>query len=243
MKGIWRLVSIRGIPVLVHWSFGLILLWAGYRGYEIDGWHMVGFAVLLTVLLFACVLLHELGHSLMARRFGVQTRSILLLPVGGVAALERMPRRPLHEFLIAIAGPMVNVVIALVLFACIGIPDSAGYKTWRLETFAELLMYMNLVMIGFNMIPAFPMDGGRVLRALLATRLSYVRATGIASLIGQLAAFIMFIYGLNESPFISLIGVMIFFGARKEYEMVRIRAMMEQGDPPVSASRPFINIG
>jgi len=242
MNGILRIGVFGGIPVVVHWSFGLILIWSAYQGHQIGGWSYVGFSVLLTLLLFICVLLHEFGHALMARRFGIPTRSILLLPIGGVAALLRIPQKPSQELLIAIAGPAVNVVIATVLFLLFGMPGTMDLDLWSFRTFAEALLYVNLAMIAFNLIPAFPMDGGRILRALLAIKLPYLRATAIAAVIGQILAAGMFVYGISRSPFMSLIGVMVFFAARKEYEMVRMR---EQAVPlrPPDLSRPFIDVG
>jgi len=242
MNGVWRICSIGGIPVLVHWSFGLILLWSAYQGFQLGGWGFVGFSVVLTLLLFACVLLHEFGHALMARRFGIPTRSILLLPVGGVAALVRIPEKPVQELLIAIAGPLVNLLIAGVLVSVFGLPGRLDFELWHIRTFAEALIYVNLAMIAFNLIPAFPMDGGRILRAMLALKYPYVRATAIASVIGQILACGIFIYGLSRSPFMSLIGVMIFFAARKEYEVARIREAAIAVDAR-ETSRPFIDIG
>src|SRR5262249_36836735 len=141
-------------------------------------------AVVMMLMAFACVLLHELGHALTARRFGIRTLDIVLLPIGGVARLDRMPERPREEILVAIAGPAVNLAIVLVLVA-------AGVARWplRIEELTRgplpFLFLVNFAMLAFNLIPAFPMDGGRVLRALLATRMPYVRATRIASTVGQ----------------------------------------------------------
>ncbi|MCA9108422.1 MAG: site-2 protease family protein [Planctomycetaceae bacterium] len=176
MKSSLKLGQIAGIGVFVHWSFFLLLAWIIYMGIAagetaavvIGG---VGFILAL----FGCIVLHELGHALMARRFHVQTRDITLLPIGGVARLERIPRDPTQELLIAVAGPAVNVVIAIVLAAVIvlfGHVDQLGTTRLLTGQFLARLMWVNLGLVLFNLIPAFPMDGGRVLRALLARRLT-----------------------------------------------------------------------
>ncbi len=229
MKGAWHLGVVAGIPLRLHWSFFLVLIWSGYLGYRAAGAGAVVYSVTLTVVLFLCVFLHELGHALAARRYGVGTRSITLLPIGGVAALERIPERPREELVIALAGPLVNVVIALVLIGWIGWPDEArfarlGSRDWG--EFPDMVLLLNLVMIGFNMIPAFPMDGGRVLRAVLAMGLRYGRATAVASVIGQGFAVVMVVAGFSTNPFLSLIGVMVFLGARAESRMVHLRSAL-----------------
>lgn len=229
MKGAWHLGVVAGIPLRLHWSFFLVLVWSGYLGYRAAGWDAVVYSVTLTVVLFLCVFLHELGHALAARRYGVGTRSITLLPIGGVAALERIPERPREELVIALAGPLVNVVIALVLIGWVGWPDEArfarlGSRDWG--EFPDMVLLLNLVMIGFNMIPAFPMDGGRVLRAVLAMVLRYGRATAVASVIGQGFAVVMVIAGFSYNPFLSLIGVMVFLGARAESRLVQVRSAL-----------------
>lgn len=239
MKGSRYIGSISRIPVFVHWSFFLIILWSGHIGYRAGGWGSVLFSISLTTILFGCVFLHELGHALAARRYGVVTRSITLLPIGGVAALERIPERPREELVIALAGPMVNVVIAGVLIGFIGWPhDMLAYGAqWDFNHLAEMVLLMNLIMIFFNLIPAFPMDGGRVLRACLAIFLSYPMATTIASVIGQFLALGMFVFGLQSNPFLCLIGVMVFLGAKAELRQVHMRSMhtgmpMREGMPP-----------
>lgn len=243
MKYAWMIGSAFGIPVLVHWSFLLILGWAGYRGYEAGGWSYLFFMLILTLLLFGCVLLHELGHSLMARRFGIHTRSIMLLPIGGVAALDSLPRRPSHELLVAVAGPMVNVVIAGLIFILFDWPENVILSdgSWDMTSLVGMLFYVNVVMVLFNLIPAFPMDGGRMLRAFLAMKVSYLRATVLASWIGQVLAVGMVVSGLRINPFLSIIGLVIFWGARREREAVQQRFAMAgwAGE----SRRPFMDIG
>jgi len=213
----------------MHWSFFLVLVWSGYLGYRAAGAGAVVYSVTLTVVLFLCVFLHELGHALAARRYGVGTRSITLLPIGGVAALERIPERPREELAIALAGPLVNVVIALALIGWVGWPDESrfarlGSRDW--SEFPDKVLLLNLVMIGFNMIPAFPMDGGRVLRAVLAMVMRYSRATSVASVVGQGFAVVMVVAGFSYNPFLSLIGIMVFLGARAESRMVHLRSAL-----------------
>jgi Zn-dependent protease/predicted transcriptional regulator len=228
VKGSRHIGSVSRIPVYVHWSFFLVIFWSGHIGYRAGGWDSVLFSITLTMLLFVCVFLHELGHALAARRFGVVTRSITLLPIGGVAALERIPERPREELVIALAGPMVNVVIAGVLTLGLGWPTDllTHGPEWNFAHLGEMVLLMNLIMIGFNMMPAFPMDGGRVLRACLAAFLGYPRATSIASAIGQAMAVLMVVVGLQSNPFLCLIGVMVFLGAKAESRQVHLRSAM-----------------
>ncbi len=181
-----------------------------------------GVALIMSV--FACIVLHELGHAFMARRFNIPTLDITMYPIGGVARLKRMPEKPREEFLIAIAGPAVNLVIAAVLYLVDGMSGSSVSLFEAMTTQANilgLLMWINVGLVVFNMIPAFPMDGGRVLRAGLATRLDYRNATHIASLIGQVLAVGFGIYGLFAGlwslPFIALF---IFMAARQEVQYV-----------------------
>lgn len=217
--------SVRGIPIQVHWSFTLLLAWSGYIGHGMGGWSYVAYSVFLTVLLFGCVVLHELGHALTAQRFGVSTRSITLLPIGGVAALNRIPEKPMEEFLITVAGPMVNVVIAGSLYAWLGWPSETAFEgIWRVESIGTMLMYTNVVMVIFNMIPAFPMDGGRIVRSLLALWLPYHRATAIAAGIGRVIAIVMVVAGFSYNPILILIGFVIYNGANAENRMVAVKA-------------------
>jgi Zn-dependent protease len=179
--------------------------------------------------IFVCVVLHELGHSLTARRYGIHTRKITLLPIGGIASLERMPEEPKHELLVAVAGPAVNLVIAAILFFFVRdqfyifndpAEAEAFLATISAGNFLFYLFLTNLLLVAFNAIPAFPMDGGRVLRALLAFRLDRVRATQIAAGLGQFIAVLFFILGFYYNPFLILIAVFVFFGASSEYKMI-----------------------
>src|SRR6516162_5248628 len=189
------------------------------------------------VLLFLCVLLHEFGHIFTARGFGVPTPYVTLLPIGGVAQLERIPEEPGQEFLIAIAGPLVNVAITilLVLFAGANLHAAAAASVDNMHIpLVDRLAAVNLFLAVFNMIPAFPMDGGRVLRALLATRLGYVRATEVAAVIGQFVAFALGFIGLLFNPILIFIAIFVYLAASSEAHMVAIRAM-SRGVPTSAA--------
>ncbi|HUF62321.1 MAG TPA: site-2 protease family protein [Verrucomicrobiales bacterium] len=214
MKHALRLGRWFGVDVFVHWTFLLLVAWVFFEFLSI-GAGILGalYALALLAAVFLCVILHELGHSLAARRFGIQTRHITLLPIGGVASLTGMPRRPLHELVIALAGPAVNVLIAVLLtpfaFLVGGI-------------FLHLLI-ANLILVLFNLIPAFPMDGGRVFRALLAMKLAYVKATAIAARTGQVLAALIAILGLYylHNPMTLLVAAFVFFAAAAELRAVR----------------------
>ncbi|MCL5997564.1 MAG: site-2 protease family protein [Chloroflexi bacterium] len=234
----FRIAQVKGIDIKVHVTFFLILIlgavqWGGITG-TLDG---AIFGVVLMILLFTCVTLHELGHSLVALRFDIPVREITLLPLGGVAQITKNPDKPLHELLIAIAGPLVNVVIAAILFVILGGIGGASVLNGRgLLTSLEqpspqgLLVWLlaaNISLVVFNLIPAFPLDGGRVLRALLAMALGYRRATRIASAIGQIIAFGLGIFGLLEGNFIlMLIAVFVFFGAGQENAMAESKTIL-----------------
>lgn len=216
-----------GIDLRLHWSFSLLLAWVGYQGFLDGGPLRAVFLVLLICAVFVCVVLHEMGHSLAARRYGVPTISITLYPIGGVARLGFIPRNPRQELVIALAGPAVNVLIAaalvpLVWFTGIPVLDEAGEPPYDLSAFVVSLMGCNLIMVLFNLIPAFPMDGGRVLRAIIAWNGRYMLATNIAAWLGQLLAlgFVVagsrVIPGFEFRPTLIIIGIFIFLAAASE---------------------------
>ena len=230
MSWSFRIGKIFGIDVFVHVTFLLLL---GFIG--LSHWMQtrelaaalagVGFFVAL----FACVLLHEFGHALTARRFGIKTRDITLLPIGGLARLERMPEKPMQEFWVAVAGPAVNVVIAGAIIAWLA-ATSALVPVEQISltsgSFLARLAAVNVFLVLFNMLPAFPMDGGRVLRALLATRMDYARATNIAARLGQSMAFGFGFVGLFSNPFLLVIAFFVWIGAAQEAGMVQMKSAL-----------------
>lgn len=226
----YQLLRVFSIPVKVHWTFGFFFLWIAYVGHK-SGMTTTGIArlCLFALVLFVCVVLHELGHALTARRFGVQTKDIIISPIGGVARLLQMPDKPKQEFLIAIAGPAVNFVIAvilgliLILFTPQGLlPVGDPQRIFDYgPNFFPTLFILNAVLIIFNLIPAFPMDGGRIFRALLSIKLGRRKATKWASILGQIIAVGFFLWGIYRGDFIlSLIGLFVFVSAAGEYQMV-----------------------
>jgi Zn-dependent protease/CBS domain-containing protein len=229
--------SVAGTAVRVHVTFLLFLGWIFGVNYFSGGPQAAWSGLLFIVLLFLCVLLHEFGHIFTARRFGVRTPDVILLPIGGVARLERIPERPSQEFLVAIAGPAVNVVIALTLLL-IGGGNLSIHHLAALESgsvsLIDQLAAVNLFLAVFNLIPAFPMDGGRVLRALLAARLGYVRATEIAAMIGQGVAFVLGFLGLFFNPLLIFIAIFVYLAASSEARLVATRAM-SHGVPVAAA--------
>ena len=230
MKWSFKLVRIAGIDVKVHWTFAILLFWLAMASLVSgQGLTQAATGVAFVLAVFACVVLHEFGHALVARRFGIQTPDITLLPIGGVARLERMPEEPYQELLIAIAGPLVNVLIAIVLFAAIWLSGSlellATAPTLGGNIWVSLLT-VNVLLVVFNMIPAFPMDGGRVLRAVLAQNMNYVKATEIASNIGQIIAIGFGILGLFFNWFLIFIALFVYLGAQGEAQLVLTRSLL-----------------
>jgi Zn-dependent protease/predicted transcriptional regulator len=235
MKWSWKLGQVAGIGIFVHWTFLLLIAWIVYF-YLFRGANLAGVVdgVLLLAAVFGCIVLHELGHALTARRYGIQTRDITLLPIGGVARLERMPEDPTQELWVALAGPAVNGVIAIVLFAValsMGLAASLSPTglagAFRIGgSFLARLMLINVGLVLFNLVPAFPMDGGRVLRALLAQKLDYVRATQIAASVGQVLAILFGILGFFLTPFALFIALFVYLGAEQEAHMVRVRSVL-----------------
>ena len=228
-----------GISVFVHWTFILVPLWVLFNGLTTGlSWLAISVQVGLSLAVFACVLLHEYGHALTARQFGVQTRDIILLPIGGVARLESMPREPLTELIIAIAGPAVNVVIAALLLPVVLLTE--GDLAFAEDEISwggafRFLFAINVLLVVFNAIPAFPMDGGRVLRSVLAFFLPYAKATVLAARAGQFIAILFFILGLyTRTPSLFLISVFVYFMASNEMRGVLWLENQKQEIPPPS---------
>src|SRR5690242_9787644 len=220
MKWSWRIGRLLGIDVYMHATFLILLVWLGISYYlPPPGLAEVINGLTLIVALFAIVILHEMGHALMARRFGIRTKDITLLPIGGVARLERMPEDPRQELLVALAGPAVNVALAGLLFAVLAPTMGRGVLwAWNEEmrtlgAFLGQMLWVNVALVLFNLIPAFPMDGGRVLRALLAMRMDYAQATRIAAQIGQGIAVVFGLTGLFFNPFLVIIALFVWVGA------------------------------
>lgn len=221
----WSLpvVRIAGIQLRIHVTFLLLIGWLAF-GYYADGGSKAAAArVIFILLLFLCVVLHEFGHALAAKAFGINTPDITLLPIGGVARLERMPEKPSQELIIAIAGPLVNVVIALCLFVVSGFRTSIDSEMVQRGDLIANLMIINVVLVLFNLLPAFPMDGGRVLRALLAIRMNYARATQVAATVGQGFAFIFGFLGLFGNPFLIFIALFVYIGASQEAALAQMK--------------------
>ena len=228
--------KIGGTEIRIHVTFLLFLAWIWAASYMSGGADAAWNGLLFMVLLFLCVLVHEYGHILTARAFGISTRDVTLLPIGGVARLERFPEEPREEFLITIAGPMVNVVIvlALMLAGANPSPDNLAAADITKVTLIDRLAAVNVVLAAFNLIPAFPMDGGRVLRALLARKYGFVRATEIAANIGQWCAFAFGFIGLFFNPMLTFIAIFIYLAATSEARLAQLRGM-SRGVPVTAA--------
>lgn len=211
--------SFRGTTILVHFTFLLLVAWIGAVLWTTKGPVAAAEGIIFILAIFACVVLHELGHATAARRYGIHTQSITLYPIGGLAALDRIPEAPRQEVVVALAGPAVNIVIALFLAGLFGARiDMAAMEDFGTPQ-ADLLSRLatvNLLLALFNMIPAFPMDGGRVLRALLGFRMSRAQATQIAARIGQSFAIVLGFLGLLGNPVLVLIAVFLYMAAGTE---------------------------
>ncbi len=231
MRWAWKIGVVRGIGIYVHVTFLLLVVWVAVGAYASKGsFSDVVSSVLFLIPLFAIIVLHELGHALTAQRFGIQTRNITLYPIGGVARLERMPDDPRQELLVALAGPAVNVVLAILLYAILllgGHVESWTDLRWMSGNLLLNLFWINVVLAGFNLLPAFPMDGGRVLRALLASRMDAVRATQIAATVGQGMALFFGIYGFfGHNPFLLFIALFVWMGAAQEASLVQVKSVL-----------------
>jgi Zn-dependent protease/predicted transcriptional regulator len=231
MRWSYRIATIAGTEIKVHVSFVLFIAWVAFSYYSVSGAAAALEITLFFLALFVCIVLHEFGHILMARRFGVRTPDVILLPIGGVARLERIPDQPKQEFLIAIAGPLVTLAIAVVLYLVVllsGQQPTLRDPILADESFLVRLMAVNIYLLLFNLIPAFPMDGGRMLRALLASRVGLVRGTRIAATLGQTLAAVGGLYGITKGePILALVAFFVFLGANAEAAAVEARAAGE----------------
>lgn len=230
MRWSWRIGRLAGINVHMHATFLLLVAFIVLGSWaETHNATAALLAVLFVLAIFACVVLHELGHALVARRYGIQTRDIILLPIGGVARLERMPDKPVEELKVALAGPAVNVLIAGGLFLLLSAFDlrpELSNLSLSSGGFFERLVAVNIWLALFNLIPAFPMDGGRVLRALLATRRDYTQATLTAAHVGQALALVFGFIGLFKDPFLLFIALFVWMGAESEAATVQIHTSL-----------------
>ncbi len=234
----FQLGTIKGIKIKFHWTFIFIILWGSYSYGSGNGLLGLLYGGLLTILIFVIVLLHELGHSLVAMSFGIKVRDITLLPIGGMARLERMPGKPWQEFLVAIAGPAVNFVLAAAIFPFLFVSVLAGQHRLsqlifmpafapNLWSFFQFLFLVNVSLLLFNLLPAFPMDGGRMLRAFLAMGLGAVRATKVAVWVGQGIAFVMAGYAIwSGQLLLALIAGFIFVAGSAEKRSVMVREVL-----------------
>lgn len=232
-------MTVAGIGLYIHVTFFILLVWIGASYYlPRHSWTDVFNSLVFVIALFAIIVLHELGHALTARRYGIRTRDITLLPIGGVARLERMPEDPRQELAVALAGPAVNVSLAFIFFVALVIkgqpvfPLDFGDLSVLSVNFLRRLLWVNVILAGFNLLPAFPMDGGRVLRAFLAMKMDYVRATHMAANVGQIMAFIFGFIGLFTNPFLVFIALFVWMGAAAESSLVQMKSGL--GGIPVS---------
>ncbi len=230
MRWSWKIAEIAGIGIYIHATFWLLIAFILYESWSPR--HSLADAIggaAFVMAIFGCIVLHELGHALTAKHYGIRTRDITLLPIGGLARLEKMPDQPKQELWVALAGPAVNVVITAVLWLLLASagkrPNWGGFDLVG-GNFLARLMVVNAWLVLFNLIPAFPMDGGRVLRALLATRLEYTQATQLAARVGQAIAFFFGLLGLFTDPFLVFIALFVWLGAEQEAAMVQMHTSL-----------------
>ncbi|CAI9086463.1 protease [Candidatus Methylacidiphilum fumarolicum] len=227
MKWSWRIGSIFGIQIYVHFTFFLLLSWIAVVYYSERGsLEDALLGILFTLALFFVIVLHELGHATAARFFKISTKDITLLPIGGVARLEKIPEDPIQELIVAIAGPAVNIILALFLYlimVIVGIPIDAKQPDMIHGNILAQFFWTNIILAGFNLIPAFPMDGGRILRGLLGIKMDFLHATRIAASVGQTIALAFGFIGLFTNPFLILIALFVWFGASQEANLAQVK--------------------
>lgn len=222
-----------GIKISIHWTFLFLIAWVVIIDIQQGlNFKQTMLSILFILVLFVCVVLHELGHSFTAMRFGADVKSITLLPIGGMANISKLPETPKEELLMTIAGPAVNVVIALILYVIISAFGNVDFQEIDFtaitgENFLTMLLFVNLFIVAFNLIPAFPMDGGRILRALFSFRMDKLKATRLAKITGQAFALTFMIVGLFINPFLVIIGIFVFLGASAEYKTLKFTELLK----------------
>ncbi|MDQ3193299.1 MAG: site-2 protease family protein [Bacteroidota bacterium] len=234
MKWSLNLGKVAGIKLFVHWTFLLLIGFIVFRSVSIGlDLAQTLWYIFFVLVVFACVVMHELGHALTAKRYKIHTRDIILLPIGGLARLEKMPEDPGQELAIAIAGPLVNIGIAILLYAIIAVTaipfptEPEAFAAIGAKNFLYMLLFVNLILAVFNMIPAFPMDGGRVLRALLSYKLPRHKATQFSAGLGKLLSIGFVLLGLFYNPFLIIIGIFIYLGAQAEADYTQARSFLQ----------------
>lgn len=233
MKGSFKLGNIAGIGIFMHWTFVLLIVYIVFSNYRLGhNAEQILWAVLFILSIFVTVFLHELGHALAAKRYNIKTKDITILPIGGLARLDKIPEKPKEELVVAIAGPAVNLVLAAITYLFISIPEVDALNVQLTGGINSGNFFLNFFVVNiwlavFNMIPAFPMDGGRVLRALLSMKLERHIATSIAAGIGQLLALVFVFLGFYSNPFLIFIGIFIMLGAQAETEYTQAKYMLK----------------
>ncbi|TRX03456.1 site-2 protease family protein [Flavobacterium gawalongense] len=234
MKGSFKLGKVAGIGIFIHWTFSLLILFIIYINYKSgQNTEQIIWSVAFILCIFITVLLHELGHALAAKNYNITTKDITLLPIGGLARLERIPEKPSEELIVAFAGPLVNITLAFITGIFITIPDTSEQLMAELShginanNFFLNFFLINFWLALFNLIPAFPMDGGRILRALLSFKLQRHVATRISARIGQLLAMAFILFGFFTSPFLIFIGIFVIIGAQVEADYTESKFMLK----------------
>jgi Zn-dependent protease len=234
-----------GIKLRIHLTFFLLLAFVFVTDIK-EGYKQAGLSVLFVCAIFACVVIHELSHSLVARRFGREPKSITLLPIGGVAAIDMMPTKPSQEIAISIVGPITNILIAILLALLGGMKMAAALNNQSNLTVSQIfitdLIAANIMLAVFNLIPALPMDGGRIFRSILALKFGFLRATLWAVAIGKVIALLFIGLGFFYNPWLVLIGLFIFSGANSEKQQAIYLTMLAQRPPDLTIPPEYINL-